>query len=136
MTGGDGPAGSDGPAGTDYDGRVFRSTAAETSLGADTPVGYYHQRADLVWAEFAGGKVRAGRLTGTCDPDGTIRFVYGQVLTDGRMVAGECVSTPEILADGRIRLREQWRRFDAHESRGVSFIEEIPHPYGRGEPPA
>ena len=119
-------------AGIDYDGRVFRSTAAETSLGADTPVGHYHQAGDLVWAEFAGGAVRAGRLTGVCDRDGTIRFVYGQVLTDNRMVAGECVSTPEILADGRIRLREQWRRFDAAESRGVSFIEEVTDPPGHG----
>lgn len=111
--------------GVDYDGRVFRSTAAETSEGSDTPVGHYHQRGDLVWAEFAGGAVRVGRLTGTCDADGTIRHVYSQVLTDGRVVAGECVSTPEVLADGRVRLREQWRRFGGEESRGVSFIEEI-----------
>jgi hypothetical protein len=108
----------------DYDGRVFRSSAAETAIGVDTPIGYYHQQGELVWAEFAGGAVRIGRLTGVRRSDGTIRFVYGQVLTDGRLVAGECVSTPELLPDGRVRLREQWRRFDDAASTGVSYIEE------------
>ncbi len=122
-------------AGIDYDGRVFRSSAAETSLSGDTPVGHYHQRDDLVWAEFAGGAVRAGRLVGVRGPDGAIRFVYGQVMSDGRVIAGECVSTPEILSDGRVRLREQWRRLGERESTGVSYIEEIRDvPVASGEP--
>lgn len=115
-----------------YDERVFRSTAAETSRGAETPTGHYHQSGDLVWAEFAGGAVRIGRLTGVCGDDGVIRFVYNQVLTDGQLVAGECVSTPEILADGRVRLREQWRRFGDAESNGVSYIEEVQQAPVRG----
>jgi hypothetical protein len=109
-----------------YDGRVFRSRAAETADGAEVPVGHYHQLADLVWAEFSGGAVRTGRLTGRCDSDGTLRLAYCQVLADGRVMAGECVSTPTALPDGRVRLREQWRRFDAAGSSGVSYIEELP----------
>jgi hypothetical protein len=115
---------SDAP--VDYDGRVFRSTAKETAAGSAAPIGRYHQRGDLVWAEFSGGAVRLGRLAGTCAPDGTLRLVYGQVLADGRVVAGECVSTPEWLADGRLRLREEWHRFDSADSTGVSYIEELP----------
>ncbi|HZN19492.1 MAG TPA: hypothetical protein VFB84_15130 [Micromonosporaceae bacterium] len=108
-----------------YDGRVFRSTAAETASHSGTPTGYYHQQGDLVWAEFAGGKVRVGRLTGRCAADGTLRLAYTQVLTDGRVVAGECVSTPEVLPDGRLRLREEWQRFDETSSAGISYIEEV-----------
>jgi hypothetical protein len=40
------------------------------------------------------------------------------------VVAGRCTSTPQVLHDGRIRLREDWRRFDRDGSRGVSYIEE------------
>lgn len=107
----------------DYDGRVFRSAAAETAgaRGAG-PIGHYHQRGDLVWAEFAGGRVRRGSLSGTCDPDGVLTLAYCQVLDDGEVVAGTCTSTPELLPDGRVRLREQWHRFDG--STGVSVIEE------------
>ncbi|MDH6580628.1 hypothetical protein [Kitasatospora sp. MAP5-34] len=101
-----------------YDGRVFRSGPA----GGDGPTGRYHQDGDLVWAEFAGGQVRTGRLTGRCSADGVLTLAYAQVLADGRVVSGECVSTPELLPDGRVRLREDWRRADG--SSGTSWIEE------------
>ncbi|KXK63802.1 hypothetical protein AWW66_01065 [Micromonospora rosaria] len=116
----------------DYDGRRFSSSAAETADRAGTtPVGCYHQRGDLVWADFAGGAVRTGRLVGTCAADGTLTVTYCQVLTDGQVLAGACRSVPEVLPDGRIRLREEWRRFDAAGSRGVSYLEELP---GGGTP--
>ena len=108
----------------DYDGRVFRSRADETARGGDAPTGHYHQCRDLVWAEFSGGRVRAGLLVGHCGPDGVLRLAYGQVLDDGCVVSGECVSVPEVLADGRVRLREQWRRADG--TSGISSIEELP----------
>jgi quercetin dioxygenase-like cupin family protein len=109
----------------DYNGRSFRSTALETA-GDDGrgPVGHYRQRGDLVWAQFAGGAVLSGALVGTCARDGRLDLAYCQVLRSGEVVVGRCTSTPEVLGDGRIRLREEWRRFDGTGSRGVSFIEE------------
>lgn len=106
-----------------YDGRRFRSTATETASGADTPVGHYHQSGDLVWAEFSGGSVRLGRLAGRCAPSGELRAGYVQILTDGRTVSGEVVTTPTELPDGRLRLREDWRRSDG--SSGISWVEEL-----------
>jgi hypothetical protein len=111
------------PQGVDYDGRLFRSLASETCYDAETPTGRYHQRGDLVWAEFDGGAVRLGRLAGHCSPDGTLAAGYVQVLMDGSTVSGEVVSTPVVQADGRIRLRERWRRSDG--STGISWIEEV-----------
>jgi hypothetical protein len=108
-----------------YDGRRFRSTATETSDGGATPLGHYHQSGDLVWAEFAGGAVRSGRLVGRCADDGTLTLAYSQLMTDGRVVAGECVTTPERLPDGRLRLRESWRRLHGSGESGVSYIEEL-----------
>ena len=45
------------------------------------------------------------------------------VTADGRAIAGGCVSTPTVLANGRVRLVERWRRLDGES--GVSEIEEI-----------
>ncbi|UUU30029.1 hypothetical protein JIX56_09070 [Streptomyces sp. CA-210063] len=110
----------------DYDGRSFRSAAAETATGTGAPVGRYHQERDTVWAEFSGGAVVKGYLVGRQIGDGRLDLVYCQVLADENVVSGRCVSTPEILPDGRIRLREDWERFGPGASRGVSYIEEIP----------
>lgn len=100
-----------------YDGRRF------SPAGAPASVGRYHQDGDLVWAEFDGPTVRAGRLVGTCRPDGAIVASYCYLTPAGEAVAGACVSTPTVLPDGRIRLAEQWRRLDG--SVGVSEIEEV-----------
>ena len=111
-----------------YDGRTFASAGAPETAGADgsVPRGHYHQTGDLVWGEIAGGAVRVGSLAGTCEPDGTIRFAYCQVLVDGTVVAGDCVSHPERLTDGRIRLREEWQRYRPRADRGVSIVDELP----------
>ena len=111
-----------------YDGRTFASAGAPETTGADgsVPRGHYHQTGDLVWGEISGGAVRVGSLAGTCESDGTIRFAYCQVLVDGTVVAGDCVSHPERLADGRIRLREQWQRYGPQGDQGVSIVDEIP----------
>ena len=113
------------PAGIDYDDRRFSSAAAETADPAGgVPVGHYHQTGDLVWAEFSGGAVRAGRLVGRCDANGGIEAAYCQLLAGGEVVAGRLSSRPHLLADGRIRLEERWRRDDG--SAGTSWIEELP----------
>jgi hypothetical protein len=108
-----------------YEGRVFGSAAPETAdSGGSGPVGHYHQDGDVVWAEFAGGRVVRGTLVGTCDRDGVLRLAYCQLLDDGSAVAGRCTSRPTVLDDGRIRLHEHWERFGPHAGTGVSVIEE------------
>lgn len=113
-----------------YGGRRFRPAggsahggAAEHPGGDQVPTGRYEQDGDLVWAEFSGAEIRAGRLVGRCRPDGVIDAAYCWVTRSGEAVAGACVSQPTVLADGRIRLTEHWRRLDG--STGVSCIEEV-----------
>ncbi|MEO9238224.1 MAG: hypothetical protein ABI418_09040, partial [Jatrophihabitantaceae bacterium] len=69
--------------------------------------------------------VRRGSLCGRCLPDGELEFAYTTVLMSGEIIAGHCRSTPEVLADGRIRLSEKWERFGSHAAVGVSEIEEV-----------
>jgi hypothetical protein len=40
-------------------------------------------------------------------------------------MTGRCVSTPEILNDGRLRLHEKWHWTCSDFSEGESIVEEI-----------
>ncbi|MEP6695395.1 MAG: hypothetical protein ABJA34_00800 [Pseudonocardiales bacterium] len=111
---------------TDYEGRTFRPVDAgqgDQPTAVAPATGHYHQDGDVVSAEFAGGEVRAGRLIGTVQADGTIDGAYCLLTAETKPVAGACRSTPTVLADGRIRLTEQWQRLDG--SSGVSHVEEV-----------
>jgi hypothetical protein len=99
-----------------YDGRRFGGPGAEA---------HYHHEGDLVWAEIQGADVRRGSLTGICGAGGRLAFAYTMVLSDGGIVSGRCESTPEVLADGRLALHEQWERYLPHPARGCSTIEEV-----------
>ncbi|MEO7674414.1 MAG: n-acetylglutamate synthase, partial [Pyrinomonadaceae bacterium] len=57
--------------------------------------------------------------------DGTLDIRYQHSTRRGELMTGECVSTPESLPDGRIRLKEQWRWTCGDLSSGESIIEEI-----------
>jgi hypothetical protein len=108
-----------------YDGRVFRSAAAETADPSGTgPLCHYHQDGDVIWGEFAGGRVVRGSIAGRSDKDGVLRFAYCQLLDDGSVMSGACTSYPTVHPDGRIRLDEHWERFGEHADKGTSVIEE------------
>lgn len=107
-----------------YDNKRFRPVGG--AAGEDGRVAVYRQDGDLLWGEFAGGHARRGVLTGTAAADGRLEFAYSMVLDTGEVVSGHCRSTPEVLPDGRLKLREVWERFGAQASTGVSYLEEIP----------
>ena len=101
---------------TTYDGRRF------TPVGGG-PVALWQQDGTTVTARFSGGPVLAGFLLGTVADDGVLDAAYGQLLTDGTVQAGRCTTSPEVLPDGRLRMREEWQRTDG--SSGVSHLEEV-----------
>ncbi|WP_367129125.1 FAD-binding oxidoreductase [Saccharothrix sp. HUAS TT1] len=104
-----------------YDGKLFRKAG-----GGDGTVARYHQDGDLVWANFTGGKVRRGTVTGVCSPDGTLRLAYTMVLGTGEVISGQTVNVPQERPDGQLVLREEWERFGDHAASGVSYLEEVP----------
>ena len=108
----------------DYDGRRF-SPAGPGAEHESGRVAEYRQQQDLLWGEFSGGQARRGSLTGTCTEDGVLDFAYCLVLDSGEIISGRCHSTPTVLADGRIRLDEQWERFEPHAASGTSALEEV-----------
>jgi hypothetical protein len=107
----------------DYNGRRFGPVGEGGAESAR--VAAYRQEGDLLWGRFTGGTARRGSLTGVVEPDGRLRFVYGMVLTDGRIITGSCTSVPTVLDDGRVRLTESWERYGEHADRGTSYLEEL-----------
>jgi len=108
-----------------YDNRKFASVAnSETGEVSAETVFYYHQKDDLVWAEYKGGAIVFGSLIAICDADGNLDMRYQHLNTDGELMTGICHSTPEILADDRIRLHEKWQWTCGDFSKGESIIEE------------
>lgn len=105
--------------GLSYDGLRF----GPEQVVPGSVIGHYHQSGELVTAEFGGDRVRTGRLVGLVDADGVIQAAYCQIMADGELVSGRCVSTPTVLADGRIMLTESWHRIDG--SSGISQITEL-----------
>jgi hypothetical protein len=50
---------------------------------------------------------------------------YQHVNARGELMTGQCRSTPEVLPDGRLRLRESWQWTSGDGTSGESVVEEI-----------
>ncbi|MFC5407888.1 n-acetylglutamate synthase [Larkinella bovis] len=109
-----------------YDQKIFRSVANTDNgeVSAATTF-WYHQEGEVVWADYRGGSVVRGSLIARVLADGELDMVYQHLNTAGEFRTGICRSTPETLADGRIRLHERWRWTNGDGSEGASIIEEI-----------
>ena len=109
-----------------YDRRVFRSLSnSETGeVSAETRF-FYHQEGNVVWAEYRGGEIILGNLIAKVYEDDSLEMSYQHLNMDGELMTGKCLSTPEILANGKIRLHEKWQWTCKDFSSGESVIEEI-----------
>ena len=109
-----------------YDNKKFASVEnSETGEISGETVFYYHQKDNLIWAEYSGGEIVFGNLIAKADEDGNLEMSYHHLNKSGEIMTGKCASTPELLADGRIRLYEKWRWTSGDFSEGESIIEEI-----------
>ena len=109
-----------------YQGKKF-TTVSNTVNGetSEQTIFHYHQEGNIVFANYAGGKVAKGHLIGLVSSEGKIDMVYHQINDKGEIMTGKCVATPEILPDGRIRLHEIWQWTSGNLSSGTSITEEI-----------
>ena len=92
------------------DGRTFAmvsSTASRVDPSAPTRF-EYHEADGMVWGEYAGDTVRAGRFVGTRAGERLqVAFVHVSV-RGGEPVTGDAVSRIERGADGALRLVEDF----------------------------
>ena len=111
------------------DGKVFRSVSntGNGDVGSET-LFYYRQAADIVTADYRGDSIVAGHLIARVLAGGQLDMRYHHVNDQGELMLGKCLSTPERLPDGRLRLKEQWQWLSGDMSAGYSEIEEIALP--------
>jgi hypothetical protein len=109
-----------------YDNRKFASVQnSEMGEVSSETVFHYHQKDDLVWAEYSGGEIVFGSLIAKVLQDDSLDMRYQHLNKRGELMTGKCFSTPEILSNGKIRLREKWQWTSGDFSKGESVVEEI-----------
>ncbi len=106
--------------------RKFSSVANTDNgdVGSQT-VFYYRQQGELVWAEYSGGSIRRGNLIALWIAENVLEMHYQHISTDNEFKTGRCLSRPEVLLDGRLRMHEEWQWTSGDGSSGTSVIEEM-----------
>lgn len=109
-----------------YNGRSFVSVenTANGEVSVKT-IFHYKQEGKIISATYSGGEIIKGTLIGVIKEDDSLEFRYNHVNNKDEIRGGQCISTPQILPDGRIRLYENWRWLDSESTEGHSIIEEI-----------
>ena len=109
-----------------YNNKKFK--AIENTINGETSeetVFHYKQEGNIVTSRYSGGKIKEGHLIGLVSSKGDIDMRYHQINIEGVLMTGKCKSVPEILANGKIRLHEEWEWTSGDKSKGHSIIEEL-----------
>lgn len=109
-----------------YDGRTFVSinNTVNGEVSSETTF-EYKQEGNILSATYSGGEILKGTMIGIVQEDGCLQFNYNHVNDKQEIRGGHCLSTPEVLSDGRIRLQERWKWSDREQSEGESIVEEV-----------
>ena len=103
--------------------RYFTAVSnSDTGEVSDETIFSYHQKGDVIWAEYSGGSVIKGFLLGKIDDKNNLHFDYRHINTEGESKSGSCDSVPRY-ENGKLRFYEKWKWTDGCE--GTSVIEEL-----------
>lgn len=96
--------------GYSFEGKTFRSVANTENgeVGAET-IFHYHQQESVVWADYEGGEIVKGHLMANALASGQLDIRYHHINQRGEIMTGKCLSTPEVLVNGKILLKEEWQ---------------------------
>jgi hypothetical protein len=108
-----------------YNDKKFRPISnTENGETSSETLFHYKQVGNILTSEYSGGKIKNGHLIGLVDASGKIEMRYHQVNDQDELMTGICISTPEILENGKIRLHENCEWTSGDYSKGSSTIEE------------
>lgn len=85
----------------------------------------YRQKGKVVWGSFEGGKVLHGNFVARLLDDNKLEMSWQYLNQDEELHHGTCLSTPEIMPNGKIRLHECWQLTTADRRSGTSVIQEV-----------
>ena len=105
------------------EGKIFLSVANTENgeVGFET-VFSYHQNENVVWAEYEGGEIAKGHLVANVLSSGQLDMRYHHINLRGQIMIGKCLSTPEIISNGKIKFKEKWQWLSGDMSSGYSEI--------------
>lgn len=108
-----------------YHQKIFKPVSnTENGETSSETVFYYQQEGNILTSTYSGGRIISGHLIGLVDENGGIDMRYHQVNDKHELMTGICKSTPETMANGKIRLHEVWEWTSGDQSKGHSIIEE------------
>jgi len=109
-----------------YHNKKFRSIQNTPNGDVDASTLFnYSQQDDIVTGTYSGPKIKAGQLVAKVSENGELDMRYQHIDQYGKFKYGHCISTPEILSNGKLRLHEQWQWDCDDKSSGESIIEEL-----------
>jgi len=109
-----------------YNNKKFRPIVnSENGETSHDTIFEYKQTGNILTSEYKGGQILYGHLIGLVDENGNIEMRYHQVNLKGELMTGICHSEPELTAEGKIRLNENWKWTSGDMSSGKSVLEEI-----------
>lgn len=109
-----------------YHNRKFRPISnSENGEVSHEMTFHYKQDRNILSCTYTGENILHGHLIGLVDRAGEIRMSYHQINRTGELLTGICLSKPERLANGKIRLHESWQWTSGDRSKGNSILEEI-----------
>lgn len=109
-----------------YHNKKFKLVSnSENSEISSTMIFTYKQTAHILSCTYSDIAIKTGHLIGIVAKNGTINMSYHQINSKNEMMTGTCISTPEILENGKIRLHEKWQWTSGDFSKGTSILEEI-----------
>jgi hypothetical protein len=109
-----------------YNKKLFR--AISNTQNGDTSsetIFEYIQHGNVLSSNYSGGKILVGHLIGIVNEQGLINMRYHHINSEGELMTGICISNPEMLPNGKVRLHEKWRWTTGDCSEGESILEEI-----------
>lgn len=101
---------------------VVRNDGPDSEVTKETVFSFV-QVNELVAAEYCGGKVESGILTGYMDGDVMV-FHYVQINTEGERNSGNSIDAIEIMKNGKVRLIDRWK-WETKAGEGFCILEEV-----------
>ena len=109
-----------------YDQRKFKPVSnSENGEVTNEMIFIYRQRDNILSCQYSGANIRFGQLLGLVKPNGNIEMRYHQINKEGKIMTGKCISNPELMSNGKIRLHETWQWTSGDLSKGQSILEEL-----------
>lgn len=106
-----------------YDGKTFIPKMNTENGEVDSQTIFtYHQKGNMLWADYAGGEIIKGHLIGTVTQNGELDFYYHHINEQHQVRVGVCHSVPHILENEKLELAEEWQWLNGDCSKGESIL--------------